>query len=382
MTVGDQTASPAAAAPRSLPQLRRATLDDYSHIRRLESEHGLLSLPEKAWRNIWLDNPLRQRVGDDFPVGWLLVNEANEVVGSMANIPTLYTFKGTERVAATGRGWVVRADYRGVALWLMDEYFNQDGVDLFINTTVNSMAVEPFSAFGCSRVPLGDWETAAYWVTGYRGFARSALRIKGVPMPGLLAPAAAIALRLKELACTRPPSAAANGATVEEVKEFDARFDAFWEELVCQTPSKLLAVRDSRTLSWHFADPLRSGQATILTASRGGLLRAYCILKRQDHPPSGLRRLRLVDYQNLDKEDLLAALIQAALEQCKRSEVYTFEHVCGGLPKMQSFDTHAPYRRKLPAWPYYYKATDPALDADLKRPEAWDPSTYDGDASL
>jgi hypothetical protein len=49
---------------------------------------------------------------------------------------------------------------------------------------------------------------------------------------------------------------------------------------------------------------------------------------------------------------------------------------------MQAFDQFAPYRRQLPAWPFYYKATAPEIDAELRRSEVWDPSTFDGDASL
>jgi hypothetical protein len=49
---------------------------------------------------------------------------------------------------------------------------------------------------------------------------------------------------------------------------------------------------------------------------------------------------------------------------------------------MQSFDRFAPYRRALPNWPSFYRSADPALAGELSQPDAWDPSTFDGDASL
>ena len=79
----------------------------------------------------------------------------------------------------------------------MEEYFNQPGVDLFINTTVNPNAEPIFSTFA-SRVPMGDWETIAYWVTGYRGFARKALQKLRIPLAPALALPAAAALWLKD----------------------------------------------------------------------------------------------------------------------------------------------------------------------------------------
>ena len=90
---------------------------------------------------------------------------------------------------------------------------------------------------------------------------------------------------------------------------------------------------------------------------------AYAILKRQDHAPSGLKRMRLVDYQSIDSDDALGPIIAAAIARCRRERIHTLEHVGCGLPKMRTFDALAPYRRKLPAWPYYFKAADPGWRA-------------------
>jgi hypothetical protein len=204
-------------------------------------------------------------------------------------------------------------------------------------------------------------------------------------MPVLLATPAAAALRLRDALAADPLPGAplSSGDVVEEAHAFDPRFDDFWAELVRQNLDRLLAVRDRPTLSWHFAGPLRDGRACILTASRNGLLRAYCVLKRQDHPPSGLRRMRLADYQTLQpEENLLPALLRTALRRCASGGIHTLELLGVGLPRMRGLDRSAPHRRKLPAWPFYYKATDPSLDADLKDSAVWDPSAFDGDATL
>jgi hypothetical protein len=93
--------------------------------------------------------------------------------------------------------------------------------------------------------------------------------------------------------------------------------------------------------------------------------------------------VRLVGHQTLDPAaDLLVGILRAALERCTLDGIHTLEHVGCGVEKTRLFDQFAPYRRKLPAWPFYYKAADPALDAALRNPAAWDPSSYDGDASL
>jgi hypothetical protein len=379
--VRTQTPSPAKSPRLSPPRLRLARFDDYPQIARLESSHSLDTQPEHDWRGVWLENPLWPRLNQNWPIGWVLEDAGGHVVGSVMNVPSMYRFRGRELISANGRAWVVSGEYRGFSLLLMDEYFNQSGADLFINTTVGPMATGTLNELA-TRVPLGDWRTIAYWITGYRGFAHKALGKMGVPLAGLLAHPAAGALWAKDALFRKSLPAAAGSVVIAETDRFDSRFDSFWDELLRQNPEKLLAWRDSQALSWHFAIPMRRGRLWIFTASRDGLLRAYCILKRQDRE-EGMRRMRLVDYQSVEPDcDLLPDLLRAALRRCAAEKIDILDHLGCDLPKMRSFDRFAPYRQKNPYWPFYYQAADPALADDLRQPQVWDPSSFDGDASF
>jgi hypothetical protein len=128
--------------------------------------------------------------------------------------------------------------------------------------------------------------------------------------------------------------------------------------------------------------PMRLGRVWIYTAARNGLLRAYCILKR-DELPGNITRMRVIDYQSLERdEDLLPGLLETARRRCVAEGIGMLEHLGCGLPKMRSLDQHAPYRRKIRNWPFFYRVPDPALTAELSKPEAWDPSAFDGDVSF
>lgn len=369
-----RTASPAP------PRLRTARFEDYGQIARLEQSHGLATAPMAEWQGYWTDNPLWPQVKDHWPIGWVLEDQHGKIVGSLCNIPSLYHLQGRELICANGRAWAVDEDYRGVALWLFAEYFAQERCDLFINTTVNALSARSFASLS-SRVPVGDWQSAAYFITHHRGFARAILERERVPVPGAIAPLAAAALWARDSFKASPPARGFRGE-VQSIDQFDSRFDDFWQELLLRKSHMLLASRDRRTLQWHFNHQIKSRQLWIFAAAQNGLLRGYCIFKRQD-TPNNLRRMRLVDFQAIEPDaNLLDAMIDAALSKCAREGMHSLELVGLGIPNMAAFEHRAPWKRTLQSWLFYYKANNPALEAQLREPRMWEPSLYDGDASL
>jgi hypothetical protein len=368
--------APTSAQPAP-PRLRTARFEDYPQIQRLESAHLPETIQAEDWRGLFLDNPLWPRLGNTWPIGWVLEDTAGQIVGSITNIPSLYRFRGGEQICANGRGWIVAPEYRGYALWLMNEYFSQGGADLFINTTVNVNAVPVVSALS-ARVPLGDWQTTAFRVTRYHGFARKVLEFKRVPLAGALATPAAAALWLKDTIFGTALSSGPASVDIATTDSFCSDFEAFWEELVRQNPEKLLAARDRQALCWHFAISMRQKRLRVFAATRGNLLSAYCVVKQHHRSRQGVSSMRLIDYQTVDRD---VDLLQAALRCCAAEDIHLLEHLGYGLPKMRSFDTFAPYRARRPCWPFYYRAADPTLDAELRKPDAWDPSEFDGDTS-
>ncbi len=371
----EPSSRPPAISP---PNLRPATLDDLPQIERLAARHNMEQRIHDQWLSLWLNNPLWLRVSKTWITGWVLEDAAGRIVGSICNIPTLYKFQGRDILCSAGRGWVCDHEYRGFALTLMDEYYNQSGVDLFVNNTVSPEAMQTMTAF-CMRMPLGDWQSTAYWITGYRQFAATALKARNAPLPGLLAFPAAAVLKIRDVFKVKSLPPAPAGHTIEMTESFDSRFDPFWDELVRQNPNRLLAARDTRTLNWHFAVPMLRKHVWVFTASRNGRLLAYCVLWRQ-----GTRGvMRLIDYQTIDPQtDLLPALLQAALRRCIDNDIFIFEHFGCDIPKLKSLDDYAPYRHKMIGWPFYYQCPDPTLAAQLTNPQVWDPSEYDSDASI
>jgi hypothetical protein len=363
------------------PELRRATFDDFPAIHRLESEFLTNIFSTDDRRALFEDNPLWPRVAAHWPVGWVLEDADGRLVGAVTNVPSPYVLSGEEKICGNGLAWAVTPEHRGYAALLMDEYFMQEEADLVVSSNVGVGATPIWQAYG-TAVPLGDWSRASYVVTNRRAFTREVLAMKGVPLPGALSVPAAAALALKDR--VRPPRLPETPDDVEvgESRAFDDRFDGFWEELRAQNPGVLLAVRDRATLAWHFRIPLRGGRLRIFTASRGGRMRAWCLVKEYERP-SGMRSMKIVDYQTVDTSaDLLPGLVRAAVDRCAAEGLGMLEHNGCDLPKLAAFDRYAPYRIIKAAWSFYFVTSDPDLQATLARPDAWDPSEYDGDASF
>jgi hypothetical protein len=362
------------------PNVRAAHFEDYDAIRVLASEHSIALPSLQDWAYRWRRNPVWQRLGGRTPIGWVLETASGEIVGSMETVPTLYKFRGGDLISAASGLWCVSAPYRGFALQLIDEYFNQPA-DLFISTTVGRAAVATLRQL-YDPVPIGQWDTASCFIANRRSFAKRTLGKYRVPCSGLLSYPCGAALWLMQAMRAKSWPNPVRDVDIEMVPEFDLRFDTFWKELVRQNPERLLAERSRLVLSWHFAEAMRAQRLWIFTASRRQRLIGYCIF-REASSVRGARRASLVDYQCLDDEvDLLPSFLRTALRRCVAAGLYRLDHAGIGLPKFRAFDDFADYNRPLGTWTFLFRAADAQLDAELHQPQVWDPSAYDGDASL
>ncbi len=374
-------ASTAAVGAAARYRVREASFQDYEQIIALQARYGLGTRSQEDWTQMWLGNPLYRELRNTWPIGWVLENGEGRIVASIGNMPLPYEWNGEKVVASSGISWVAEPEYRGAALLLLDMVVNQSGVDLYLNSTVTKESQEAIEAFQCLRVPVGRWDERAFWVTGHRGFAASLLLKKGWRAPAFWSYPLAAASLARGLIDRR--AALKRSAAVEIRTAFDTRFEAFWKELRKQSRNQLLAVRSLEVLNWHFGDSLRNSRIWIAAVSAREHLLAYAVFDRRDNPKYRLKRARLIDFQCLDgHEELLQPLLASALQKCRKEGIHMLENVGRWLEDGDVVAASAPYRSKLYAWSYFYRADNPQLAERLKSPSAWAPSLYDGNASL
>ncbi len=361
---------------RTAVTVRETRLSDYEQIAALESRNGLETKPRAEWEHLWLNNPVFGRL-TNWPIGWVVENDGEGIVGSVGNLPLSYILDGREIIAASARAFVADQPFRGHTFSLVRRFSHQKQPELLMVSSANSNSAPLLQAIRFARVPTGSWDESRFWVTNHRGLMASALLKKR--LPAIFGYALLPFLRLRD-AFSKKPRRTNSELTI--CTEFDERFDQFWAELKRMRPC-LMANRSSETLAWHFKHALQQKRAWIVTLKEGWRLLAYSIFLRHDKPELGLTRMRLVDFQTLHTNmDVLEPMLSWALQKCREQGIHMLEAFGFSPDKQKVIDSLSPHRRQFPAWTFFYNAREQELARQLKDPMVWDPSAFDGDAAL
>ena len=361
---------------------REARFDDHRQITELQARYGLETETQQTWVHLWAGNPAYQDC-PNWPIGWVFENENKEIVGYLGNLLSLYELDNQPVTVASTRGLVMDVRYRSYSLSLLGHFFSQKRVDLYLDTTVSPDALKPHEIFRALRVPTGVWDQAFFWITDYAGFSASLLERKQVRVAKSLRHPLSAGLFLRDALAGRALKIRRNGVEPCLCTSFDERFEEFWQRQRKACHQRLLANRSHRILDWHFKQPLAEGRAWVLNVCKGGELMAYAIFLRQDNPAFALRRTRLVDFQAVDgSTDLLHPIICRAIERCREENVHMLEVMGFSPEKQRVIDGLLPHRRPLSSWRYFYKTANRELAKRLQDPGVWDPTCFDGDASL
>ena len=371
-------------APTELPEIREATFDDYAEIANLQQRCRLLPIKGfEDWRHLWVANPAYLRQTAKLPIGWVLDSPGTGVVGYLGNIPLWYEMFGRRYVAAAGYSWVVDERFRALSPLLVERYLSQPAVELFVIATVNRAASQCLSMFGIHKAPVGAWDKSSFWITAPRSFAEHWLQTKGIPCAKPLSWALAPAVFIANLPAAQKLKNQRPECRVSVRYTVDQEFDEFWYTLTSAKPNVLRAVRTTEVLDWHYAPALRAGSAWFVTVHRGSSMVAYATFFRHDNDALGLKRARIVDFQSLDEDlGLLEAILSCALKKCRQDNVDMLESIGFCERTKACISGAAPFHRQLPSWLYYYQVRDVPLGELLNDSMVWDPSQYDGDASL
>ena len=129
--------------------IRKANLNDYEKIKSLHIRNRLKILDKNKWISLWKDNPLINNSKENFPIGWVL-EQNSQVVGFIGNIVKEYYLRNKRVLVACSHAWVVDEKFRLDSIRLMNIFFLQDYIDIFITTTPNKTTEKFFLRYGAN----------------------------------------------------------------------------------------------------------------------------------------------------------------------------------------------------------------------------------------
>lgn len=364
--------------------IREASFSDFSAVAAVKKRGGLLADSFENWERLWRYNPaLRER--HDRPIGWVLEAEG-AVVGYLGNISLLYGYGNQTLTAVVSHGLVVDPPYRAMSMSLVGSFFRQKSVDLYLSTTAIESVGKIAMAFKSSPLPQPEYGTVYFWVLRPGPFAEGLIR--KLDLERLVSAVSrflvSAAVRTDNILQSR---VATGGSTACEIREMSVdqigdEFLALWKQKLEEGP-RLLADRAPATLRWHYEIPGDRGFVRVFTCYQAGLFVGYAVVRSDVDARSGMRKSMIADViARRDDPEIVKALCVAAYDYARRLGSAILE-VIGFPPGIRKvFSEWHPYERKLPACPFFYKATDPALHNKLLDPMAWYACPFDGDTTL
>jgi hypothetical protein len=358
--------------------VRTVRLGDHEQIEGLKSRYELPAYTEAEWRHLYEQSPLLRRRELDWPWGWVLESPDGALHGHLGNVPVEYAHGGRSVAAAAASDWVVEEESRGGdSLRLVLEFFRSNPAELLLNTTATANYARAYAKLGARQPPLTGYDKRLTWPLDRHSVAGAALRKTGRSPAGPLSRAAAAALAPIALVphAVRIPAAGLNGR-VERCREFDARFDAFWERL--RDGGGLVCARDAAALDWRYGRGVADGTVWVHVLPDGGDISAYLIAA--EVPGGSVSRAQVLDYQDpTPSQRRVAALLGSSLRTARERSAGLYQ--VAGLPpdEERRFARLGAVRQRVPQFNFYFKAKEPALQSALEQPGGWRPSPYDGD---
>jgi hypothetical protein len=366
-------------------KLREATFSDFDGVAKLKQRSGIVADSPENWKRLWRANPALEGSAATRPIGWVL-EAAGEIVGYIGNISLQCRYGDKTLSAVATHGFCADPVYRAVAVSLAAAFYRQKAVDFFVCSSAIEVTGKMALAFKCAAVPQPDYDTVLFWVL--RPYSFSRILVKKLGVRAVLSPlttaVVALAVASDKIVWRRYPKARKTVLSVSEggLEDIGSDIEALWTDKLKEA-TRLYADRAPQVLRWHFEIPGDRGSVRIFRCHEAGTLKGYAILRSDVDPQYGIRESIIADLiAKQDDPAVVRALWVAAYEHAIAAGSDILE-VQGYPSKIREVSLDwRPYRRKYPACPYYFRATDPELHKALSDPGAWYACPYDGDATL
>ncbi len=158
--------------------VREVQTEDLEKINNFLISNNKKPIKLSTWNYIFLNNPHLEKV-KKIPKGWI-IEDNKVIVGYVGNFPKVYKMEEKTYLASIFTTWVVNEKYRYTSILLLTEYFKQNKIDIFINTTANLEAYKIWKAMGAEEVPLKSCKEVKFQILNSENFLKTFFYLKNL----------------------------------------------------------------------------------------------------------------------------------------------------------------------------------------------------------
>lgn len=362
------------------PVLREVRISDYEKVKSLFIQIGMPSESIEMWK-AYRKSPALKKAGKSFSFGWVLEAESN-IVGYLANIPMMYSYRGSEVFVAVARAYAVVPEYRSHGLKLALKYFKQPEVTALLNTTANEYSAALFKYFKAELIPQANYNEALFRVFNSWRFMR-AVFIK-CKFPGAIASVAALLLaplfKIITILKQRKIYFSHYDLLLKRVciDDLGEEFDKLWA--IKREQGVFYADRSVAVLQWRVN--IAPSDYHMYCAYLKGQFLGYILLKIEHVEHLKLKRCLIIDiFGDFKNDENLLVLISELVREAKDLSVDTLDII--GFPQAirKIVKQLLPFKRTISTGPYFKFMTQD-LNTVCQNSDFWYMSLMDGDSSL
>ena len=277
----------------------------------------------KFW---WEDNPC---YNSNFCRGWILVENKENIVGFLGNIPLWFLVNGEAKLVNNATTWMVLNEYRSYSILLFQEIIKNSNSTILFDTTPNPKVEKVLNFFNFNKLDVG--KATVIPINIARQTTNKYLK-KIRPIVPLLNVFISV---FNKLFLSHSKKFNCKIITSDEISIY---FDDLWNKTKQNFSNTL--IRDSKTIRWYF-DNQHSFEKVLICCFEDEEMIGYGIFKIRGNS------MVLVDFWSVRMNfDILKSIAKEAFYHCKKINIkwLYFIHFNNHIKKM--FEKLYPYEKK------------------------------------
>ena len=358
--------------------IRKANLNDYEKIKSLHIRNRLKILDKNKWISLWKDNPLINNSKENFPIGWVL-EQNSQVVGFIGNIVKEYYLRNKRVLVACSHAWVVDEKFRLDSIRLMNIFFLQDYIDIFITTTPNKTTEKFFLRYGAKKIPIKSFNENHFLILNVKKFLDVFFLYKNFKIYKPILNIISFLFKITFYKKIYHWEKFEQKKKIQLKYDFSDEFENFWSEIKNKNNNFLMS-KSNNWLNWHIKFLKKPW---IVYIKDNNKILGFALCCERNNNELNLKRISIIDIVSKNgNNEIYLSLLQGTIKKSFDLGYEIIEMTGTSYEKKLFFSKFKTFKRKVSNYLFYYYSRDLKLVEDLKNENLWDTSLLDGDSFL